>query len=113
LNMRTDKNRKPYFVCDPCGMQLFIRRKQGSERLQEIFENIEKAQIPFSEHARDLYEIQALVKEVHGVKAEIEKIGFFGLFSDHKYRIYNSLKTKLDNLLFELEQNTKRAAKES
>lgn len=104
--MRTDKNRKPYFVCDPCGMQLFIRRKLGKERLQTVFKNVERAQIPFSVHARDLYEIQALIKEVHGVKAEIEKIGFFGLFSDHKFRIYNSLKTKLDNLLSELEQKT-------
>ena len=107
LDMRMDKNRKPYFVCDPCGMQLFIRRKLGKERLQTVFKNVEKAQLPFSAHARDLYEIQALVKEIHGVKAEMEKIGFWGVFSEHKFRIRNSLKTKLDNLLSELEQKTK------
>jgi hypothetical protein len=88
-------------------MQLFIRRKQGKQRLQEIFKNIEKAQIPFKTHARDLYEIQALVQEVHGVRAEIEKIGFSHLFSDRYLRIRNSLKTKLDNLLVELEQKAK------
>ena len=105
--MRLDKHRKPYFVCDPDGVQLFVRRKLGKERLQAVFKNVQKAQLPFSAHARDLYEIQALVKEIHGVKAEMEKIGFWGVFSEHKSRIRNSLKMKLDNLLAELEQKTK------
>jgi DNA-directed RNA polymerase subunit RPC12/RpoP len=76
LEKRTSKkNGKPYFVCDSCGIQLFIRKKQGIELLEETFRNLEKAQIPFRIHARNLYEIQAQIKEIDGTKAEIEKLG--------------------------------------
>src|SRR5437868_4200396 len=97
LPKRTDKNHKPYFVCDPCGIQLFIRRKQGIELLEQVFENLEKTNIPFSVHAHDLHKIQALMKEIDGVKAEIDKIGFWFL-DDKECRVRNALKTKLNNL---------------
>lgn len=29
LEKRIDKNGKPYFVCNPCGIQLFVRREHG------------------------------------------------------------------------------------
>jgi DNA-directed RNA polymerase subunit RPC12/RpoP len=113
LEKRTSKkNGKPYFVCDPCGIQLFIRKKQGIELLEETFHNLEKAQIPFRIHADNLYEIQAQIKEIDGIKAEIEKLGISYFFNDQKLRIRNSLKTQLDNLLLELEHMTKEEEKE-
>jgi DNA-directed RNA polymerase subunit RPC12/RpoP len=33
LQQREDKNGKPYFVCDECGVQLFVRGPNGRERL--------------------------------------------------------------------------------
>ena len=36
LEKRTDKNSKPYFVCNPCGIQLFVRRKHGISFSGEI-----------------------------------------------------------------------------
>lgn len=104
LEKRIDKNKKPYFVCDPCGIQLFIRRKRGMDLLEEAFRNSEKAEIPFRIHARNLYEIQALLKEIGGVRAEIDKIGNSIFISDDKLSMRNSLKQKLKNLLFQLEQ---------
>jgi len=112
LEKRTSKkNGKPYFVCDPCGIQLFIRKKQGIELLEETFHNLERAQIPFRIHAHNLYEIQAQIKEIDGVKAEIEKLGISYFFNDEKLSIRNSLKTQLQKLLFELEQMTKEEEK--
>jgi hypothetical protein len=64
LEKRVDKNRKPYFVCDPCGIQLFVRRKRGIDLLEEAFRNSQRAQLPFTLHARNLYEIRALIKEI-------------------------------------------------
>jgi hypothetical protein len=112
LEKRIDKNGKPYFCCDPCGTQLFVRGKKGRELLEETFRNLEKSQIPFRIHAHSLYEIQAQIKEIDGVKAEIEKLGISYFFDDEKLRIRNSLKTELQNLLFELEQMTKEKEKE-
>ena len=114
LEKRTSKkNGKPYFVCDPCGIQLFVRRQQGIEKLEEVFKNIEKAQIPLRVHARHLNEIQALLKEIEGVKAEIEKLGTSIFISDHKLRVRNSLKAQLNNLFSKLELMGKEDAGES
>src|SRR6267154_4952547 len=33
LDQRMAKSGKPYFVCDPCGTQFFVRRRQGIEQL--------------------------------------------------------------------------------
>ena len=104
LEKRTSKRNKPYFHCDWCLVQIFVRGKRGIELLEQGFRNAEKAQIPFSVHARNLYEVQALIKEVDGVKSEIERIGISYFFNNEKLRIRNALKTKLDNLLIQLEQ---------
>jgi hypothetical protein len=34
LDQRTDKNKKPYFVCDFCGTQFFVRGRVGIEKLK-------------------------------------------------------------------------------
>jgi DNA-directed RNA polymerase subunit RPC12/RpoP len=107
LEKRTSKAGKPYFVCDPCGIQIFVRRMKGIELLEEAFRNIEKAQIPYSVHAQHLHQIQALIKEVDGVNAEIDKLGISYFFNDEKLRIRNALKTQRNNLLCQLEQMTK------
>lgn len=36
LELREDKNGKPYFVCDECGTQFFIRGATGKERLAQL-----------------------------------------------------------------------------
>jgi DNA-directed RNA polymerase subunit RPC12/RpoP len=39
LVQRTDKNDKPYFVCDDCGTQLFVRGSVGRRLLDEVMRN--------------------------------------------------------------------------
>jgi predicted RNA-binding Zn-ribbon protein involved in translation (DUF1610 family) len=36
LPIRTSKRQKPYFICDLCGVQTFVRRKEGIARLNEM-----------------------------------------------------------------------------
>lgn len=38
LQQRADKNNKPYFVCDDCGTQFFVRGANGRERLVALME---------------------------------------------------------------------------
>jgi len=54
LEQRTDKNRKPYFVCDPCGTQFFVRRKQGIEKLEELVRNLARTRVPNARTHTDL-----------------------------------------------------------
>ena len=34
-DVRISKKGRPYFICDPCGMQVFVRGNKGIERLKE------------------------------------------------------------------------------
>ena len=68
LQQRTDKNGKPYFICDPCGVQMFIRCKQGIDNLAELIAQLEEHDFRFHEHSHVLYEIQAVLAEIRGVR---------------------------------------------
>jgi hypothetical protein len=113
LQKRTDKHNKPYFVCEPCGIQFFVRRQQGIERLDKLLRASERNAIPFQQSAECLYKVQALLGEIDGTKMQISKltseIGFFFVDED-KVRARDTLKTRLDVLLKQLDEMcTKRA----
>jgi DNA-directed RNA polymerase subunit RPC12/RpoP len=42
LEMRMDKHHKPYFVCNQCGIQLFIRRQNGIVLLGKVLHDASK-----------------------------------------------------------------------
>jgi len=107
LEKRSDKHSKPYFVCDGCGIQLFVRKKHGIELLDKLLSSAEKNAIPFKEAAHRVFEVQALLSEIDGTKAQIKKveeeIGF--LFPDEeKMRARDALKIRLNNLVSQLEE---------
>jgi len=101
------KNHKPYFVCNPCGIQLFIRREHGIVLLDKLLLATDKSELPFKQRAEELAKIQALLTEINGTKAQIERMeSQTGLFfrDNDKVRACNLLKIKLQNLFVELEQ---------
>jgi len=63
-------------------------------------------------NAQTLYEIQAILSEIEGLKSEIEKLGgqldYFFPDAD-KVEARNSLKTRVQTLLSELEKIAKRS----
>lgn len=107
LPQRKDKNDKPYFICDPCGMQIFVRGRQGMENLTELIATLRQHDFPFREHARVLHEIQAVLTEIRGLKKELKKVdGLLNILSDdeHKERTRELLNTRIENLFLRLEQ---------
>jgi chaperonin cofactor prefoldin len=107
LQKRTDKHNKPYFVCDPCGIQFFVRGKQGIERLDKLTSALERHALLFQHAAEHIFEVQALLSEIDGTKQQINKldneIGFF-FTDDDKVRARDALKTKLEGLLNKLDE---------
>jgi chaperonin cofactor prefoldin len=107
LDQRTDKNNKPYFICNPCGMQIFIRRELGIQKLEELIRNLKEGELPLRKHAQVLYEVQAILSEMDDLKAEIKRldgeIGFFFIDQD-KLRARKLLEARIENLLLQLEQ---------
>ena len=111
LDLRTDKNGKFYFVCNPCGTQFFIRRTQGKEKLKESFRELDKHGLPIKQHAQILFEIRAILSEIDGLKAEVERLdGQIGIIfvDEDKVRARKLLKARIQVLLSELEKIAKR-----
>jgi DNA-directed RNA polymerase subunit RPC12/RpoP len=107
LTKRSDKNRKPYFICDACGVQIFVRGRQGIKNLDQLIATLREHDFPFREHAAVLYEIQALLTEVRGLKDEIGKLdGLLEVFTNdvHKKRARKLLNKRIESLLRRLEQ---------
>jgi hypothetical protein len=105
LRKRIDKNGKPYFVCDPCGVQTFIRRPQGIENLDELIKTLGKKELPAREHAYVLYKIQAILGEIRGLRKELDSLdSIFDLFSDNKEkkRTRKLLEARIENLFSQL-----------
>jgi len=107
LEQRTDKNGHPYFVCDACGIQTFVRGEQGIKNLGELMATLEEHDFPFREHSTILFEIQALLTEIRGVKKEIEKLeSVFEIFSkdEHRERARKLLNQRIETLFERLER---------
>jgi DNA-directed RNA polymerase subunit RPC12/RpoP len=110
LELRRDKHNKPYFVCDPCGVQIFVRGRQGIENLAQLIKILRKRDFPFREHARVLDEIQAVLTEIRGVEKELEALdSVFDVFAsdrhiEDKERVRKSLDTRIETLLVQLER---------
>lgn len=106
LDLRTSKNGKPYFVCEPCGTQFFIRGKRGIERLDELLKTISissKKEI----NPAALFELHTKLGEIEGIKREIGKIeNEMSLFpSDHDVRVRDAVRGRLDKAVVEFEES--------
>ena len=107
LKQRKDKHAKPYFVCDPCGVQIFVRGRQGIKNLDQLLATLREHDFPFREHAGVLHEIQAVLTEIRGIKDEINKLdGVLEIFTDdeHKERARKLLNRRIETLLSRLQQ---------
>ena len=108
LGQRTAKNGKPYFVCDPCGTQFFIRRKQGIEKLEHLFLTMREHDLALRHHGRRLFEISATLNELVEIGREYEKledsITLFAKSKKEKRRALTILKKHMQKLLSELER---------
>jgi DNA-directed RNA polymerase subunit RPC12/RpoP len=107
LDKRIDRNGKPYFHCDPCGTQFFIRRRQGIDNLNELIRTLRGRDLPFHEHAQMLYEIEGTLAEIRGLKKQLKALDSgFNLFSNDKdkQRVRKALRARIDRLLSDLEQ---------
>ncbi len=105
LKKKTDKNNKPYFICDPCGIQLFIRRKPGIEKLHALLEDLETREIYSHTRSPEFLRIIAIFSEMSAVKAELAKVDeeIFLFANSEQTSAKKALQSRLNILLSELE----------
>ena len=106
LEMRTSKNGKPYFVCDTCGIQLFVRRKQGIEKLRKLIDELQHQEIYLHTRSPEFLRILAILGEISAIKAEIKKImdDSFIFLNDEQYAAKEALEGRLKTLIAKLEE---------
>ena len=105
LPVRRDKHGKPYFVCDPCGMQLFIRRAAGQERLEAAIQGMASAP-KWQQRPPTLLRVRYLIAEAEELGRTIRNLegqqGFVSVDKDLERQIA-ALKTRKQSALAELE----------
>jgi CxxC motif-containing protein len=69
--LRLSKKAKPYFICDPCGVQAFIRKETGVQRLKGILGPIQELPETIKSPNKVLESIK-LIEELRGKYTEIE-----------------------------------------
>ena len=108
-DLRRDKNGKIYFICDSCGVQAFIRRRSGMERLNELGDQLKKNEIAQRVIGNRFLEIQSRVREIEQLREEIsridEKLGII-FVDENLVRVKKSLENRLTNCISELEKVT-------
>jgi hypothetical protein len=109
LAIRTDKNKKRYFICDHCGVQAFVRKESGIVQLEKLLRTLHTQDFQFAKHKESFLKVCAVLNEIDDLKREIEKqknkIGLFSSNPDAE-RAIEALKARINALLSVLEQHT-------
>jgi chaperonin cofactor prefoldin len=83
------------------------------EKLEELIGELNKRGLSIARRAQSLYGIQAILSEIDGLKSEIEKLDvqiWFLFVDEDKVQARKSLKTRVQGLLLELEEISKRTS---
>jgi hypothetical protein len=108
LEIRTDKNRKRYFICDECGVQAFVRRKAGISRLAKLVRQLGKRKS--KTNSKSPFEISAALSEIAELKTQIKNLkakeSLFSSDPENK-RLKQILQGRVNALLSMLEKHAK------
>ena len=108
LVIRTDKHQKPYFICDHCGVQAFVRKQTGIVQLGKLLRNLRTQDFQFAKHKESFLQVCAVLNEIDDLKREIEKqenkSEFFSSDPDAE-RAIEALRARISALLSVLEKH--------
>ncbi len=74
LEVRTSKRRKPYFICDPCGVQVFIRRESGIARLDKLLRSVSGLTVDFSNAQGGVANLLGQINQLAELKAKLVEV---------------------------------------
>ena len=96
---------KPYFICDPCGLQAFIRRAKGEAKLREWMEG--KGEVFKKKSGGALLD---LISQLETVKAKLTEIkDKKGIFPDEDTKLIEAaLKAEIEGVKDLIKKGMKR-----
>ena len=99
---------KPYFICDPCGLQAFIRRPKGTERLREWMEG--KGEVFKKKSGGAILELVAQLEELKTKLGEVQDRK--GIFPDEDTKlVISALEAEIEEIKGQIKKGIKRKAK--
>ena len=99
---------KPYFICDPCGLQAFIRRAKGVERLKEWMEG--KGEVFKKKSGGMVLELVAQLEELKTKLGQVQDRK--GIFPDEDTKlVISALEAEIEEIKGQIKKGIKRKAK--
>lgn len=71
LEKRIDKHDKPYFICNLCGIQLFVRRQHGIDLLEKLMHTSHRDSLPFQHSSDEFAKMQVLLNEINSAEVQV------------------------------------------
>jgi len=101
--IKLSKNNKPYFICNICGIQAFIRKDDGVNRLNDLINNpVLYKKIYLTGSFLENSILLKIKERIKLIKEELSKFAFY-LINSKDIEMEKTLKSKLKRL--ELEYN--------
>jgi len=74
ISVKLTKKDKPYFVCDPCGLQVFVRCKPGILILTRLLRTMAKAGDKFQKLNQSSYQTLSVVSRLNELRTRLERV---------------------------------------
>jgi len=74
LEVKSSKRGKPYFICEPCGVQVFIRREKGISRLNESLKSIGGNAVNYTGVQGRAFDLVAQINRLAELKGKLKEI---------------------------------------
>lgn len=71
LQVKLTKNEKPYFICEPCGLQTFVRCKPGIKKLQKVLADLAEGLTGFLPQQKHTLEILSTVSTLNELESKL------------------------------------------
>lgn len=74
IQIRYTKREKPYFICDPCGLQVFVRCKPGIKRLNHLLNRYEDGLDASREHEESVHRFLQLMSRLTELEGQLSSV---------------------------------------
>ena len=83
LKVKKTKGNKPYFICDTCGLQAFIRYKAGIRRFQTLLITLAESGEKFLCLNKSSFQVVSLVSRLNELREKLDKLNQNKSLSDY------------------------------
>ena len=85
LEIRISKTEKPYLICNPCGMQIFVRYKSGVQKLCHLVQEFQQTDSGFFEWHDSSLELISLLSRMNELRDKKHELVESKSITDHLF----------------------------